>query len=409
MKQGLLTEHDAFIMGAKETIIEMISGQKNADLVTEFVLHEADDNQIMSLLLVQEMPNDDNDYTLTEDYNTLVESGIIFETEYFTKQNYIEFMQEMELYGGLPRNYEQIIESFLLEVDPMDRMASDPGWTKYQQRPGGAGADVGRASGKTEFTKIAEAQKTLKNRLLNMMRSINRNVKALPGRIWSMAKSAFQAAIRAGQKPAAAIQRGIAAVGKFIKAAATGAKAGFGAAKDFGGSKIAGAVKGAVRGVKGADAFKISTAQAADVAKGQKAAAARAAKMGKITAPIKKAAGSVKGGVMKGVGAVKGAAIKAGTTVGKHWKPLGAAAALAAASGASYQAYKRYFSAAAKACAGKSGAEKDACMDMARKKAVQARIAALKASIAQCSKSSNPEGCKSAIMGKIQSLQAKAA
>jgi hypothetical protein len=72
---------------------------------------------------------------------------------------------------------------------------------------------------------------------------------------------------------------------------------------------------------------------------------------------------------MKSGGAIKTAAKTAGKFVAGHVKPLGAAAGVALAAGASYKAYQQYFSAAAKACAGKAGDAKAACLKLAREKA----------------------------------------
>jgi hypothetical protein len=70
-----------------------------------------------------------------------------------------------------------------------------------------------------------------------------------------------------------------------------------------------------------------------------------------------------------------------------------------------YQAYKRFFSKAAQACSGKKGAEKSACMTAYRTKAKQAQAKVLKMGMAACSKSKDPEKCKSAIRAKASKVQ----
>lgn len=73
------------------------------------------------------------------------------------------------------------------------------------------------------------------------------------------------------------------------------------------------------------------------------------------------------------------------------------------------KAYKRFFSAAAKACAGQSGEAKTACMAKAKKAAFSKKAAFLQAGMGACAKSKNPEKCKAAISRKVQAMRAKAA
>jgi len=85
----------------------------------------------------------------------------------------------------------------------------------------------------------------------------------------------------------------------------------------------------------------------------------------------------------------------------KHQKKIGVAALVAAASFIAYKAYKNYFSKAAKACAGKSGAEKQACMAKVRQQANKAKIAALRKGSSMAKNSSNPSKARAAINAKI--------
>jgi len=99
----------------------------------------------------------------------------------------------------------------------------------------------------------------------------------------------------------------------------------------------------------------------------------------------------------------------ANTAMGGHGVAALAATALAgvAAYGAT-KIYKRFFSQAARACAGKSGPQKDACMKQFKMKATQAKIAALNKSKATCKKSKNPQKCVAAIQAEIQKAQSSA-
>jgi hypothetical protein len=109
------------------------------------------------------------------------------------------------------------------------------------------------------------------------------------------------------------------------------------------------------------------------------------------------------------------AAIEKGLPQFKSWATSPAGQGVAgAALGAlviygAMKAYRRFFSAAAKACAGQSGEAKTACMGKAKKSAYAKKAAFLQAGMGACAKSKNPEKCKAAIGRKVSSLQAKAA
>lgn len=88
---------------------------------------------------------------------------------------------------------------------------------------------------------------------------------------------------------------------------------------------------------------------------------------------------------------------------------VAAAAVAAAAIYAGYKVYKRFFSAAAKACGGKSGSEKTACMTQYKKKALLAQANAISSGASKCAKSKDPAKCKAAIKAKADKIKAKAA
>jgi len=69
--------------------------------------------------------------------------------------------------------------------------------------------------------------------------------------------------------------------------------------------------------------------------------------------------------------------------------------------------YKRFFGKASKACSGKSGTEKTACINAYRVKALQAEISDLKGGLSGCAKSKDPGKCKAIITKRIQKTQAK--
>lgn len=86
-------------------------------------------------------------------------------------------------------------------------------------------------------------------------------------------------------------------------------------------------------------------------------------------------------------------------------KYMGAAALVAAASFISYKVYQNYFSKAAKACAGKTGAAKTACMAKVKSQATKARIASLKKGLTLASQTSNPAKVRASISAKLNKLK----
>jgi len=108
------------------------------------------------------------------------------------------------------------------------------------------------------------------------------------------------------------------------------------------------------------------------------------------------------------------AAGKAGTAVSKFavsgpGMATGGAAAAALAFYAGAKIYKRFFSQAAKACAGQSGAAKTACMNKYKKQAIMKQAAAIQSASNTCAKSKDPAKCKAAVGKKVSALKAKAA
>ena len=86
-------------------------------------------------------------------------------------------------------------------------------------------------------------------------------------------------------------------------------------------------------------------------------------------------------------------------------KKIGAAALIAAAAFASYKIYQNYFSKAAKACAGKTGAAREACMQKAKAQANKIRANSLRKGLALSAKSSNPSKVRAALTAKINKLR----
>jgi len=119
---------------------------------------------------------------------------------------------------------------------------------------------------------------------------------------------------------------------------------------------------------------------------------------------IKKMAGQAGEGVSK---AWSGFTKFVNDHTGGHAKAVGVTALVGLAAFLGYKAYQRYFSQAAKQCAGKSGAERSACITQAKKAAVRQQMAMLKRSMSGCKASVNPNKCRQDITQKLSKLQAK--
>ena len=99
----------------------------------------------------------------------------------------------------------------------------------------------------------------------------------------------------------------------------------------------------------------------------------------------------------------------ASTTGGGAVAVVGAAALAAAAIYAGVKVYKRFLGQAARSCKGQSGQAKTQCMNKFKANAINAQINATKSGMAKCSAAKNPEKCKSAIANRVASLQNKMA
>lgn len=123
---------------------------------------------------------------------------------------------------------------------------------------------------------------------------------------------------------------------------------------------------------------------------------------GKTKLAVKKKYRMQKANVGKRVEAGKQMAKKLGKGVVKHKGKVAAGvagAALAGAVGAGL--YKNYLSGAARACAGKTGADKAKCMEKFRREATEVRAKYLKSFIPTCEELGNPQACKKMIKEQL--------
>jgi hypothetical protein len=95
------------------------------------------------------------------------------------------------------------------------------------------------------------------------------------------------------------------------------------------------------------------------------------------------------------------------TAYHKHKGTIGVTLAVAAATAAAYATYKRYFTAAAKAC--RNSEDREECLRQYRKKAALQKAQDLQSSLSKCNNTNDPEKCKASIANKIAKAKAEAA
>jgi hypothetical protein len=355
-----------FLMAARTSLSNIIDehNTENAPELISFIQNEASDYQVMNLLLCGKLPE--------EKYN-LVEEAMLFSHLKESMLMNKDFVTEMV--------GEEIFDNVLNEVDSLYMATSTT-------RP------VLEFAAQTDPT-IAIACMITENPAGDALMAKN-----LKAKIMNLASDARDAAGPAKEK----IMQQIAAAKSKLAAVGQAAKS-----------------KGA------AMAGKMTGNTAAQKAGLQKAAAASPAQHAKLVAKQKAHAAQAKLGSMKGAntaiakhkagvaaGKVKGAASAAGKAVGTFAKTkagmaTGGAAAAALAIYAGYKIYKRFFSQAAKACAGQSGAAKSACMAKYKKQAIMKQASAIQSASSTCAKAKDPAKCKAAVGKKVAQLKAKAA
>jgi len=94
-------------------------------------------------------------------------------------------------------------------------------------------------------------------------------------------------------------------------------------------------------------------------------------------------------------------------TIKEHGGTIGATALAALVITASYKIYKNYYSKSAKACKGKTGAEKEACMNNYQTNAYKMQKASLKKSMSMANKTDNPQTFRKKIENQINKLKSK--
>ena len=346
-------------LAIKESVLvsEDINAEDKYGLV-DFVMNEASDYQIMNIIV--------NDEFVEEKYNADLEVDLFDQYKAMVVDNISEFSAVLE---------SEDLKSVLYEIGPISQegLSSAAPILDFLHETG----------------VLAERRK--KTGVVKGIKSGMRGAKSLKkGGAYASTYGDDAATYKAGQAVGRQMKKGKEAAGK----------AGAAVAKKAGSAKDA--------AMKGAGAV-------ADTAKSAKDAAAARIKAAKDQAKIgfkKQQMGYKKVGAAQQAGAMAAKAKQAMSTKSgdlSKAKVAGAAALGAAAIYGGVQAYKRFMSQAARACSGKSGGEKDACMKQYRSKGIQSQIAATQRGMGACAKAKNPEKCKAAIQARVAKLKSKMA
>ena len=356
MYNSNLSDSILFLSSAREALKRTIdvSEMLKIDKVesSNFIMNEASDYEIMSLLMNEELPtqkyNLEEEYSLFDQLKLMVVENYSYLNESIEAQDLFSIINEVNSVTELGYSSAVPVLEFLMHEN-----AAEAAWNAEVAAKKALAAAV--ASGNKSRIQVAK--------------------KALAAATKYLAK-VTAATGRGVATGAAATGRGVAAAGEFAgRGAAAGAKAagrGAAAAGKFAGRGAAAAGKGIGRGAAAAGKFAVRGAAA-----GAKAAGSGAVTAGKFTV--------------------------------KHKTNIGVAALVAATIYAGYKTFQRYFSQAARACAGKKGDERAMCVKGFKAKAIQAQMATIRQGMSSCANSKNPEKCKQTINSKLVSLQAKLA
>jgi len=375
----ILEDTLTFMGIARETLCEYLETlghpEEALDEMTNFVLKEATDYQVMSMLMDKGLPEEDQnleeEYNLYEAFNQSAGTNFVPLTEFEVSSSQLDILTE-----AAPKETPRM-KALKGQVDK--NIAIFQKWAKTK----GPKADARKAQ-------IQGTLRTLKGEISKEKAKIVHAAGAGAGAAgMSAAVKKKQAggvvkSFTAGQLARGAVIKGKAGAVKGYQKGKELAKKGAVAAAPL-------AAKGKAAAVKGYQKGKDVAGKGAAMLK-QKAIAAKG-KLSQLAAKLPSAtsiAAKAKLFATSGVGMALG----------------GTALAALLAYGAS-KIYKSYFSKAAKACSGQG--DKAGCMAKYKASAVKAQIADLSKSASACSKSKNPEKCKASIIAKINKLKSKIA
>ena len=360
-----------FLLSSREALANIVeqTGSENADELISFIYNEASDYEIMHLLINGSLPEDRYDAVAEMLlFSDLKESMLM-------NKDFVEEMVGEELFYNILNEVDSLYMEYSTAAPVLEFAASQDLELGLAWFISEAGAGSKIAAGIKSKAAAAKAAK------LKAAAAASPTFKAAKAS-WSPEKVK---ALKA--KAVAAKQKQLAATTAGRMKGGAGAPSTYSRYKGMAGKKVA-AGKAAVQGfwqkaTAGAKTPMIQKAKGVTVP-GKAGTGAKLKAAGKYVAKTYP-------------GATKAAAVTGGA----------AGAALAIYAGA--KIYKRFFSQAAKACGGQSGAAKTQCMNKYKKQAIMKQAAAIQSASGTCAKSKNPEKCKAGVATKVQSLKAKAA
>jgi len=365
-----------FLLAARETLCLIADSSNmskdNKNVLTDFMINEASDYQVMSLLLDGKLPeseiNEAEEEELFKKLRVIVAANKKLVCEMFGVDVYNDVVKKIEpLYPNLSTT--KPVLNFYLGSGGLNALLEAP----FSELSGAGSLALKRGRGRLLNRRLqnvspAEAQKQIAR--LKKLGAIPPDFKVTPFK-------PIKKVLKTTRDPLAALPPGYRKVGKKVVKTVSKAKTHF-------------------------------DKPIADIKR-------KAVEVKPVVQDVKKKgieAGIKAGTKIKDVAATAGKAVsKAGKAVAGFAKTspgiVGGAAIAALALYASYKVYKRFLSKAAKACGGRSGAEKTSCMKKFQISAYNAQIKDLQAASGGCSKSKNPGKCKMSIAKKIYKIKQK--
>lgn len=364
-----------FLLAARETLCLIAESsdisKDNKNSLTDFIINEASDYQVMSLLLDGKLPDTDvneaEEEKLFKRLKVIVAANKKLVCEMFGFDVYDDVLKKVNpLYPKLSTT--KPVLNFHLGTGGLNALLEAPflGELTLQQR-------LARSRAARERIKQQVAKMSPAERAKELARLKQAGVK--------VPKAAKKVAAKVVKKdPLAALPKAYKDPAKKVVKTVSKAKTHF--------DKPIADIKRKVAAKK--PAVKDLTKKGVEVG-----AKAKTAAMG-VMQQIKN----------KATSGLKAVSAFATTPAGQA---VGGAALAALALYASYKVYKRFLSKAAKACRGMGGAEKTACMRKFQISGYNAQIKDLQAASGACAKAKNPAKCKTAIAKKIYKVKKKMA
>jgi len=346
-----LGESVLFMISARNSLAEMVedSGHENSNTMMQFLINEASDYEIMSLLVEGVIPK--------EKYNDVNEAVL----------------------------FSVLKEQVLANTSNISEMIGQQSFSDFMTKVDSVYPHVSTAGPMLEFFAATEP--------------------AIAGAMLISERPRFA---DAAAKKAEAVKGGSDVAG--LKKAVAGAKAKAGTSPGEGGPEMAGGMK-SFAGGQVAPTGKGAAADAS--MKKDLYARGPGGKEGFDVPNVDPSQTTLGAKLSMLKGDVQLTAAKVGAKLSSFAKTpeglaVGGAALAALLAYAAAKTYKRFFSKAAGACRGMSGPAKTDCMGKFRGRALMAQAGDLQRGMASCGKSKNPAACKSAVGGKIERLKAKA-